>query len=47
MRRVSLLLLLSWSAAPLAAQTDAALLRHALRLHRAVPMIDGHNDLPW
>ncbi len=34
-------------ARPLAAQTDAALLRHALRLHRAVPMIDGHNDLPW
>jgi membrane dipeptidase len=42
-----LLLLLSGAATPLAAQTDAALLRHALRLHRAVPMIDGHNDLPW
>jgi membrane dipeptidase len=42
-----LLLLLTGAATPLAAQTDAALLRHALRLHRAVPMIDGHNDLPW
>jgi membrane dipeptidase len=47
MRAGSLLLLLTCGAAPLAAQTDAALLRHALRLHRAVPMIDGHNDLPW
>jgi membrane dipeptidase len=33
-------------AAPLPAQTDSALVRRALRLHRAVPMIDGHNDLP-
>jgi len=32
-------------AAPLHAQSDAALLRRALRLHRAVPMVDGHNDL--
>jgi len=47
MRTGSLLLLLTCAAAPLAAQTDAALLRHALRLHRAVPMIDGHNDLAW
>ena len=47
MRAGSLLLLLTLAAAPLAAQSDAALLRHALRLHRAVPMIDGHNDLPW
>lgn len=34
-------------AAPLAAQTDSALIRRALRLHREVPMVDGHNDLPW
>ena len=47
MRAGPLLLLVTCAAAPLAAQTDAALLRHALRLHRAVPMIDGHNDLPW
>ena len=47
MRTLSLLLALPLAAAPLAAQTDSALLRHALRLHRAVPMIDGHNDLPW
>lgn len=47
MRSGALLLLLTFAAAPLAAQTDPALLKHALRLHRAVPMIDGHNDLPW
>ena len=47
MRPILLLALLPLAAAPLRAQTDAALLRHALRLHRAVPMIDGHNDLPW
>ncbi|HVO34490.1 MAG TPA: dipeptidase [Gemmatimonadales bacterium] len=47
MRTGPLLLLLMFTAAPLAAQTDPALLKHALRLHRAVPMIDGHNDLPW
>lgn len=47
MRAGFLLLLLTGATTPLAAQTDAALLRHALRLHRAVPMIDGHNDLPW
>jgi membrane dipeptidase len=34
------------AAAPLHAQTDSALIRRALQLHRAVPMIDGHNDLP-
>ena len=33
------------AAAPLHAQTDSALVRRALRLHRAVPMVDGHNDL--
>jgi membrane dipeptidase len=47
LRTGPLLLLLAVAAAPLAAQTDPALLKHALRLHRAVPMIDGHNDLPW
>ena len=31
--------------APLSAQPDSALIRRALRLHRAVPMVDGHNDL--
>ena len=35
-------------AVPLAAQApDSALVRRALRLHRAVPMVDGHNDLSW
>ena len=47
MRLAPLLALLPLAAAPLAAQTDSTLIRHALRLHRAVPMIDGHNDLPW
>ncbi len=47
MRPIPLLLLLPLVASPLAAQTDSALIRHARRLHRAVPMIDGHNDLPW
>ncbi|MDB4948205.1 MAG: Membrane dipeptidase [Gemmatimonadetes bacterium] len=26
---------------------DAALLARALRLHAQVPLVDGHNDLPW
>jgi membrane dipeptidase len=35
-------------AAPLAAQApDSALILRALRLHREVPMVDGHNDHPW
>ena len=42
------LALLGGSAVPLAGQTpDSVLIRRALRLHRAVPMMDGHNDLPW
>lgn len=33
---------------PLSAQQpDSALIRRALALHRAVPMIDGHNDVAW
>ncbi|HEX5726688.1 MAG TPA: dipeptidase [Longimicrobiaceae bacterium] len=36
------------SAAPgRAAAQDDALLERARRLHRQVPMVDGHNDLPW
>jgi membrane dipeptidase len=35
-------------AAPLAAQVpDSSYIRRALRLHRQVPMLDGHDDLPW
>jgi len=34
------------SAGPLAAQDDPAL-AHARELLRTVPLIDGHNDLPW
>lgn len=33
--------------APVAAQTDSALIRRALGLHREVPMFDMHNDHPW
>ncbi|MBV9108841.1 MAG: dipeptidase [Gemmatimonadetes bacterium] len=36
------------SAESLQAQADsAALLARARRLHEQVPMVDGHNDLPW
>jgi membrane dipeptidase len=47
MKRLIPALLGVLAASPLPAQTDPALLSHALRLHRAVPMVDGHNDLPW
>lgn len=45
MRTLLALVLSAAVAAPLHAQTDSALIRRALRLHRAVPMVDGHNDL--
>jgi membrane dipeptidase len=45
MRTLCALLLGLAVAAPLHAQDDSALVRRALRLHRAVPMMDGHNDL--
>ena len=45
MRILGTLLLGLAVATPLRAQVDSALLRRALRLHREVPMIDGHNDL--
>ena len=34
-------------AAPVTAQAPDAALRHARELLRSVPLIDGHNDLPW
>lgn len=40
-------LLVAAAALPAAAQTEAALLERARRLHREVPVVDGHNDLPW
>lgn len=47
-KRLAAVLVLAAAAAPLAAQVpDSALIRRALRLHRAAPMIDGHNDFPW
>ncbi len=45
MRILCTLLLALTVAAPLRAQDDSALIRRALRLHRQVPMVDGHNDL--
>lgn len=45
MRTLLALALCASVAAPLRAQTDSTLIRRALRLHRAVPMADGHNDL--
>jgi membrane dipeptidase len=30
-----------------AAQSEQALVEHAKRLHKEVPLIDGHNDYPW
>jgi membrane dipeptidase len=45
MRTLCALLLGLAVTAPLHAQDDSALIRRALRLHRAVPMVDGHNDL--
>ena len=53
MRRTSLLALMGAaslaSALPVEAQApaDDALMRRALRLHRQIALIDGHNDLPW
>jgi membrane dipeptidase len=34
-------------ATPTLAQNDDALLARARRLHAQVPLVDGHNDLPW
>ena len=46
--RFAPLLGLALAAAPLWAQNaDSALMRRARRLHREVPMIDGHNDFAW
>jgi membrane dipeptidase len=39
------LLLVPIAAAP--TQSNDALLEHARRLHKEVPLIDGHNDYPW
>jgi membrane dipeptidase len=48
LRLTGLILATAGVAAPLSAQLpDSAYLRRALRLHRAVPMMDGHNDFPW
>jgi len=47
-RPAILILLAAATAVPLAAQVpDSSYIRRALRLHREVPMMDGHNDFPW
>ncbi|HUF90388.1 MAG TPA: dipeptidase [Gemmatimonadota bacterium] len=52
MRRAILLSAIAtaaWSAAPLLAQapTDSTALVHAREIMRSIPLIDGHNDLPY
>jgi membrane dipeptidase len=47
MRNVVLILLLLAPVAAVQPQSQNALLEHARRLHREVPLIDGHNDYPW
>lgn len=46
MRRISLLLVVAALLAPVVAQVDAVSARID-RILRQVPLIDGHNDLPW
>jgi membrane dipeptidase len=43
----SIAALLATSAAQTQGVPDAALLERAGKLHAEVPLIDGHNDLPW
>lgn len=37
----------AWSVAPGAAQTAPPLRERAIALMREIPLVDGHNDLPW
>jgi membrane dipeptidase len=47
-RLAGLILVAAVVAVPLSAQIpDSTYIRRALRLHGAVPMMDGHNDFPW
>jgi len=47
MVRVLLVLLLLAPVAAIQMPSNDALLDHARRLHKEVPLIDGHNDYPW
>ncbi len=47
MRKVILILLLLAPIAAAQTQTNDALLERARKLHKEVPLIDGHNDFPW
>jgi membrane dipeptidase len=46
-KRLIAALLLCPVAAAVHSQSPDALLEHARRLHKEVPLIDGHNDYPW
>jgi membrane dipeptidase len=47
MRKVIVVALLLCPMASAQTQSTDALLEHARRLHKEVPLIDGHNDYPW
>lgn len=47
MRKALLLALLLAPIALVQTQSNDALLEHARKLHKATPLIDGHNDYPW
>src|SRR6266545_794422 len=47
MRNILLVALLLAPVAGVQTQSSDALLEHARKLHREVPLIDGHNDYPW
>jgi membrane dipeptidase len=42
-----MLAVLAWLAVGFGASQEFALREHALALHEASPLVDGHNDLPW
>lgn len=46
-RALALAALLIPAVAATAQVPDSSYIRRALELHRQVPMVDGHNDLPW
>jgi membrane dipeptidase len=47
MRKILLVALLLAPVAGVQTQPPDAVLEHARKLHREVPLIDGHNDFPW
>jgi membrane dipeptidase len=47
MRQLLLVALVLGGVATVPTQSTDALLAHARKLHKEVPLIDGHNDYPW